>query len=321
MAKLTLSGLKTLVNTELDVDRIAVDAPFEPTVERLTGLIVKIGDQYDISSSFEDKLGHLTHKYLGYGTTVEEWFVNLRLPVDHDASGSTNMAPKDPTFEDVAYSYVLDKKVMDTTIRNEDIKKGFLGEAEFSALTARIGENLYKAQSLHRYFVKKGLLGRFIDAIPANSATSTMQTQMAKPTDTASVEAFAKAVKNKIEDLSDLITDTNNITGVPARAPELTLYLLPGIRSVIDVDLLAGAFNQNRAEIGVKIIVVEDFGNLSVNTGAWGLLVDDRGLRVYPSQAEADHDRNGQGGFTNLYLKEAYTVIYSKVINAHLFTT
>lgn len=324
MAKLTIPTLKALVNTEVSASLISVDTPFVPGYETLTGLLVKIGEQYSIDSNFQDKLGHLTHRNLEFGTTVEEWFNNLRLPVAHDPTGSTNMAPKDPTFEDVAYSYVLPKYVADTTVRNEDIKRGFLGRAEFESLTASIMKKLYDAQSLHRYFVKKQLIGRFIQAIPVNSATSTMRTELAQPTDTASVETFAKQVKDAVESLSDLITETNNLRGVPARADALSLYVKPGLRSVIDIDLLAGAFNENKAQIPVNIIVLEDFGDIpgdNINENAWALLVDDRGLRVYPSQNEADFDKNGQGGFTNYYLKEAYTVIYSKVVNAHVWVT
>jgi len=334
MPKLTIATLKALVATELDVDRIAIDSPFVPSYETLTGLLVKIGEQYSIDSNFEDKLSYLTHRNLDFGTTVEEWFNDIRLPVPHDRNGSTNMAPKDPTFQDVAYSYQLDKYVADTTMRNADIKKGFLGREQFEALTASIMKKLYDAQSLHRYFVKKQLIGRFINAIPANGTVVNgqvinMRTVIAQPTDTASAESWAKALKDKVEAMTDLITQENNLRGVPARSPELTFYALPKLKSVIDIDLLAGAFNKEKAEIPVKIMTLEDFGDLAtlvdesedpvLNANAWGLLVDDRGLRVYPSEVESDQDRNGQGGFTNFYLKEAYTCVFSKVVNAHVF--
>lgn len=319
MAKLTVATLKSLVNTEVSASLIAQDSPFVPTYETLTGLLVKIGEQYSIDSEFEDKLGHLTHRTLEFGNTVEEWFNNLTLPVAHDPTGATNMAPKDPSFEDVAYSYQLPKYVAETTVRNEDIKKGFLSRAEFEALTAKIMKKLYDSQTLHRYFVKKQLIGRFIEAI---GSTATMREELAMPTDTATAETWAKKVKNKVEDMVDLITEDYNLRGVPARSPKLTLYVKPGLRSVLDIDLIAGAFNKDKAEIPVKMIVLEDFGTIAGgNADAWALLVDDRGLRVYPSQNESDFDRNGQGGFTNYYLKEAYTAVYSKVINAFVWVT
>lgn len=316
MAKLTLNALKAIVNTELDVNKISVDAPFDADTETLTGLLVKVGEQYSIDSSFQDKLGHLTHNYLEYGTTVEEWFNDLRLPVPHDPNGSTNMAPKDPTFQEVVYSYELPKYVSDTTVRNEDIKKGFLGQSEFSTLTASIMKKLYDSQTLHRYAVKRQLIGRAADAFVAGGLAS----KLAVPNSTATIEAFAKMVKNKVEEMVDLITEDNNLRGVPARADSLTLYVLPGIRSIIDIDLLAGAFNMDKAQLPVNIVVLEDFGTVT-DEGIWAFLVDDRGIRLYPSQNEADSDRNGQGGFTNFYLKEAYTAIYSKVVNGHVFTT
>ena len=48
MAKLTLNALKAIVNTELDVNKISVDAPFDADTETLTGLLVKVGDRKSV---------------------------------------------------------------------------------------------------------------------------------------------------------------------------------------------------------------------------------------------------------------------------------
>lgn len=321
MAKLTQAALAALVNTEVDASKISVDAPFDATdVEAITGMITKIGHQYELDSMFEDRLPELEGKSLDYGTTVEEYFIDLRLPVADDPSGATNMAPRRNSFQDVAYSYQLPKYVADTTVDTVKVKKAFLGQAEFSQFTASIMKKLYDANTLHKYAVKRQLIGRFISEIPTG-ATYDMVKVLAKPTDTTTGEVWIKHVKNKIEELSLLITDRNNMRNVLARAESLILYVLPELTSVIDVDVLAGAFNSDKVQIPVEIKVLEDFGTLTKNVNAYALLVDPRGLKLYPSETEADSDKNGQGGFTNFYLKEAYTAVYSKVVNAHVIVS
>ena len=43
--------------------------------------------------------------------------------------------------------------------------------------------------------MKKQLLGKFIDKVPANGANATMKTVLAKPTNATTGEAFVKSVK------------------------------------------------------------------------------------------------------------------------------
>lgn len=320
MAKLTKANLASLVNLELDASKIAQDAPFVANTDTITGLLVKIGKQYTLNSSFQDRLPELEGENLDFGSTVEEYFTDLRLPVADDPDGKTNMAPRRPSFQDVAYSYELDKYVSDTTVDTVKLKHAFLGQAEFSTFTGDIMKKLYDSQTLHKYFVKKQALGRFIENIPANSPTSNMITLLDMPANTADGETWIKQVKDTIEEISLLISERNNIRNVLARADELTLYVKPGLVSVIDVDVLAGAFNKDLVEIPVNIKVLEDFGTITGdNVNTWALLTDTRAVRVFPRETESDSDRNGQGGFTNFYLKEAYTAAYSKVVNAHIW--
>ena len=109
MAKLTIPTLKALVVAQIDADLQAQDAPFDPSAETITGLLIKIGKQITQDSTFVDRLPELEGDELAFGTTIEEYFTDLVLPVNYDPA-ATNMAPKRLTFEDVVYSYELPRK-------------------------------------------------------------------------------------------------------------------------------------------------------------------------------------------------------------------
>ena len=320
MAKLTLTGLQSIVAAVIADNKIGQDAPFNITVDSLSGLLIKVGKQFMLGSQFEDRLPEMEGDYLPYGSTIEEYFVDLRLPVDFDPDGATNSSPKRPTYQDVAYSYELVKKTFDMTIDDNKWEHAMLGEAELSAFAARLLENLYKAQALYKYGAKRQLIGRYISNIPAISGTKTMLTVGAIPTNTTTGEDWIKSVKKQIEALSLLITEKNNINGVPARAEELILYIKPNITPVIDVDVLAGAFNTDKVILPVEIKVLEDFGTITNpsgdttydRTGAWAILVDKRAMKIHTVSESIKTADNGQGDFRTWYLHYQPTAHYSK---------
>ena len=51
-------------------------------------------------SQFSDRLSELEGEELPYGTSIEEYFINLAPAKDHDPDGATDLAPERPDFED-----------------------------------------------------------------------------------------------------------------------------------------------------------------------------------------------------------------------------
>ena len=319
MAKLTIPTLKALVVAQIDADLQAQDAPFDPSAENITGLLIKIGKQITQDSTFVDRLPELEGDELAFGTTIEEYFTDLVLPVNYDPDGATNMAPKRLTFEDVVYSYELPRKTIPVTVDDNKMEKALLGQGEFSTLVAQITKRLNDSLQVYKYFIKKQLLGNFISKVPATANPKI--TVIAKPTDTTTGEAWIKAVKKQVTRLGTFLTEDANLKNVLATSPTLELYVLPEILEVIDVDVLAGAFNSSKVEIPVSIKQLEDFGTLTANENTYALLIDPRGVKLHGHRFSATSDRNGQGEFTTYY--NHYTPIgyISKYTNIHLFTT
>lgn len=116
------------------------------------------------------------------------------------------------------------------------------------------------------------------------------------PTDTASGEAFIKEVKNIVEIASEQSEGTS-LNGVTIGAPNsLAMYIKFGINSVIDVDTLAGAFNQEKLGYGLTAKALPDFGK-SAPAGAYAMIVDTEAIKLFPTYDVMRTDVNGEGDF------------------------
>lgn len=123
--------------------------------------------------------------------------------------------------------------------------------------------------------------------------------EIAKPVDTATGEAFLKQIKDDIEIAKDE-NEGHSLNGNSLGATEgLKLIVSQGIMSTLDIDVLAGAFNLDKMKIEVEVIVTKDFGKES--TGVFAMLIDSRGVGVFPNADYTMENVNAQGGFINYF--------------------
>ena len=144
-----------------------------------------------------------------------------------------------------------------------------------------------------------------------------LETKLAKPVDNATGTAFVKALKNIAEDLG-FARDGQSLSGATIGADVgVTMYLKRGIASVIDVDVLAGAFHQDKVAVPITFKVVEDD---CFAEGVYALLVDTRMIRLHPTYMAIRENTNGEGDFINQFSHSDYTAFYSKNTYCHIFT-
>ena len=136
-------------------------------------------------------------------------------------------------------------------------------------------------------------------------------TEIAKPVDTSTGEAFVKQVKKDVEvagDLSEGHSLNGNTLGVSNE--NLVLILVQGINPVIDVDVLAGAFHTDKVALPSELKVIKDFGN--DNSGAFAILMDKRGMKLFNTYRAVRENVNGDGDFLNLFAHSEWTAHISR---------
>lgn len=359
--KLSFAQLKAVVSEYVTANKISY-ATFEVTRDNTALLVDKIAKIFTLDTSFVDKLEVFEGEELSFGKTLEEWQQDLMLPEAYSSSGDGALSPHDPTYRPAFYSYTLGRKVIPTTIRNNDIERAVHFAEQFTELIAMKTKRLYDSIATWRYEVKRELLAKLIglcDAVKTGASTyATNQNysvgayvksgspsqygivvkpitsgasetnswanakangyvillslveEVAIPSDTASGEAFIKAVKKDVE-ISQDISEGHSLNGNTLGASEgLILLVKQGVMPVIDVDVIAGAFHEQKVAVPAEVKVIKDFG--SDNTGVYAMLVDRRGIRLHNSYRAVRENFNGSGDFLNLFYHSEDTGFVSR---------
>lgn len=124
-------------------------------------------------------------------------------------------------------------------------------------------------------------------------------TEIAKPVDTSTGDAFIKQVKKDIEIFSD-VSEGHSLNGNTLGATEgLVLIVKQGIIPALEVDTYAGAFNRDNVMVPCDIVVVNDFG--SADSDFYAVLMDNRGMRLHNTYNATRDNMNGDGDFLNIF--------------------
>lgn len=156
------------------------------------------------------------------------------------------------------------------------------------------------------------VVGILVKAYPANGAADwagavaagyivplDLVTEIAKPVDTSTGEAFVKQVKADLEAASD-VSEGHSLNGNTLGAVEgLTLIVRQGVIPALEVDTYAGAFNRSDIAMPAEIVVVNDMG--SASDDVFAVLMDTRGMRMFPTYDAVRNNANGAGDFENIY--------------------
>lgn len=315
MAKMTKAGIAAFATSY--VVSTSIGGTYSASTDNLYALVDKIGKLVSIKGVFNDKLPEFDGDDLPYGKIIEEYMIDLVLPTVYGTDGvqdETNattegaydIVPQYPTVEAAAYSYPLGTIKHKTTQPWQYIQSACYDAEQFGKLTSDILWSFENSRSLTKYTIKKQLLGVAI----TKAITASLVATIAKPVDTLTSEAFIKQVKNDVEDASFASENTSLGGALIGASEELTLYVKKGVLSAVEVDALAGAFNQEKLAIPATVKVVDDFG--SADAKVFAVLADPRGIKLHTNYRAVRSAENADGDFVNFVSHENYTGFISK---------
>ena len=307
MAKMTINGLQTLAQTYVAAAKQA--GAWNASTDNMYGAIDKIGKMVMLDGLFIDKLPELDGEDLPLGKTIEEYFIDLTLPEAYSnitAEGAKDVVPALPTVEQCSYSYSLGREKIKTTVPYDNVERAARTEGDASNMIAKVLERLGNSYEMFKFASKKQLIGNAADKAVVAGLVQTI----AVPTNTATGEAFIKQVKADVETASFAHEGGLNKSLIGA-APSLMLYVKKGVMPSLEVDTLAGAFNEGRLAIPAKVKVVDDFG-IMTDTKVWAVLVDPRGIKLHRDYHAIRQSENADGDFINYVDHSEHTGFISK---------
>ena len=215
LTALTYDELREVVSQYVQEQKLS-NPNFVPSFDNLVGLLDKIGKITMISQNYVDKLAILDREFLSYGKTVEEWANDLILPQDYDPEGADALAPYDPSYRPVFYSYTLGRKTFPITRRYNDVERAVHNEGEFVEIIASILKSLFDSERVWRYNVKRGILGK----IAALARETSYDNTSAAPFDEEAAYSVGTYVKSSTTASNDVFVVFNAIPADSGKTSE-----------------------------------------------------------------------------------------------------
>lgn len=225
--------------------------------EFLSALVNRIGRVLITSKMYDNPWAFFKKGLLEFGESIEEIFVNIAKPFQFDpAVAETNVFKREIPDVRAAFHIMNYQKYYKATISNDQLRQAFLSWQGISDLIAKIVDAMYTGANYDEFQTMKYMLARHIlDGHMYPVEIPTVETDNMK-----SIVSVVKGTSNKFTFLSP----NYNLAGVQTFTAKNDQYMLINSQfdATMDVEVLASAFNMDKAEFSGRRVLVDSFGSL-----------------------------------------------------------
>lgn len=225
--------------------------------EFLSALVNRIGRVLITSKMYSNPWAMFKKGVLEFGETIEEIFVNLAKPYQYDpAVAETNVFKREIPDVRAAFHIMNYQKYYKATISNDQLRQAFLSWQGITDLIAKIVDAMYTGANYDEFQTMKYMLARAI-----------LDGKM-PPTEIAAVNSDnMKTIVSTIKGISNKLTFMSsdyNAAGVATYTAKDDQYMLvnSNFDATMDVEVLAAAFNMDKASFAGHRVLVDSFGSL-----------------------------------------------------------
>lgn len=242
-----------------EIGAIIMDNP-QLQNEFLSALVNRIGRVLITSKMYDNPWSMFKKGMLEFGETIEEIFVNLAKPFQFDpVVAESNLFKREIPDVRSAFHIMNYQKYYKTTIQNDQLRQAFLSWQGITDLIAKIVDSLYTGANYDEFQTMKYMLAKHI----LNGRMFPVTIPTVDETNMKTIVSTIKGVSNNFEFLSNKY----NIAGVQNNSLKNEQYLLVNSKfdATMDVEVLASAFNMDKAEFAGKRVLVDSFGSLDID--------------------------------------------------------
>ena len=307
--------------------------------EFLSALVNRIGRVLITSKMYTNPIEMFKKGMLEFGETVEEIFVNLAKPFQFDpAVAESEVFKREIPDVRSAFHVMNYQKFYKATISDKELKQAFLSWDGVSNLIAKIVDAMYTGANYDEFLTMKYLLARHIlDGHMTVKEIAEVNTANMK-----TITADIKGVSNKMTFMSP----NYNVAGVQTFALKDNQYLIMNAQfdATMDVEVLASAFNMDKAEFMGHRVMIDGFGNLDIArlnilfaddpnyteisaddlnalNAIPAVIIDGDWFMVFDNLQEFTEQFNGQGLYWNYWYHVWKTFSVSPFANTTLFVS
>lgn len=302
--------------------------------EFINGLVNRVGKVIFASNQYwKNPFGWANKGVLDYGETVEDIFVDIAKPHQFDPAVAEQDWMKREVPDVKAVFHTLNyTKFYKSTIQDVDIRKAFVNASGVERLISEVIGSMYKAAEYDLYQAVRYLIGiniydGMVTAVEVDQPTTVQNLE--------NVVSVARAIRSELEFPSRKWNTMKVLNETPIE--RLRFFISTSLNAVMDVKVLANAFNMDKAEFLGKKVILPPWKDLDVErldmlfAGETGyhhfteselasldnivaFIVDEEWFQIYDSYIESHTSPlNGEG----LYYNNWYHV--QKILSASPF--
>lgn len=305
--------------------------------EFLSALVNRIGLVIITSKMYSNPLSVLKKGVLEFGETIEEIFVNIAKPFTFDPEEAESKQFKREIPDVRSAFHVLNyKKFYKVTISDDQLRQAFLSWNGVSDLIAKVVDSMYTAAEydelqVTKYMIARQLLDGRMYAVTIPEVT------------TPNMKAVVSAVKGVSNKLT-FMNSNYNVAGVKTHTLKNKQYVImnASFDATMDVEVLASAFNMDKAQFMGNRLMIDGFGTLDTarlaelfaNDNTYQeisqtelealdqipcILIDRDYVQIYDNMYKMTEKYNGQGLYWNYFYHTWKTFSVSPFSQAVLF--
>lgn len=286
------------------------------------------------SATFNNDYAELKKGYLEFGETVEEVFVSIAKAREFSAEKAEARELK-RTLPDVRSAFhTMNWRVQyPVTIQDQDLRQAFLSMDGVQDLIAKIVDSVYKAAEYDEFLLFKYLI------IKAVSHGKMYPVAF----DAADIKNAAIAFRGTSNQLT-FMSNKYNAAGVTTNTQKADQYIFMDstFNAQYDVNVLAGAFNMEKADFIGRLKLIDDFttfdnerfsditansdmieavtaDELALMADVKAVLLDKEWFQVYDNNNKFTEDYIGAGMYWNYWYNVWKTISSSPFSNAVVF--
>lgn len=287
--------------------------------EFLSALVNRIGLVIVTSKMYSNPLSVLKKGVLEFGETAEEIFVNIANVFTFDPEDAESKQFKREIPDVRSAFHILNyQKFYKVTVSDDQLKQAFLSWSGISDLIAKIVDSMYTAASYDELEVTKYMIARQI-------LDGRMYAVTIPEVTTPNMKAVVSTVKGVSNKMS-FMNSNYNVAGVKTHTPKNEQYIIMNANfdATMDVEVLASAFNMDKAEFMGNRLMIDGFGTLDTarlaelfaNDSTYEeisqaelealdkipcILIDREYTQIYDNMYKMTEKYNGQGLYWNYF--------------------
>ena len=258
----------------------------------LNVLVNRIARVVITSRLYENPLAVFKKGTERYGDIIEEVYVNIANAHEYNPQIAENEVYKRVIPDVGAVFHKTNSQLFyKATIQEDSLEKAFVSEQGMRTLIAGIVDSLYSGANYDEFVSMKNIF--------AESADEMYYIKTAAPT----VDNIHNIVTNikSASNLMEFMSNQYNAAGVMNYTPKdkQVLLLRADVDAIMDVNVLAAAFNMSKAEFLGRKVLVDNFG--AENPDVYAVLCDDEFLMVVNTLDKFTEQYNSEGLYWNYF--------------------